>query len=63
MTSPLIAAISVLGIWPKREVEAYPMAQEAPALPPREARLFADTREDERKRRDALFAPFPYTKD
>jgi hypothetical protein len=62
MKNPLVAALALLGTWPKREVTDYPMAQEEPTLPPREAKLFAETRADEQKRRDALFAPFPYTK-
>lgn len=56
MTSPLITAIALTGAWPKREVAAYPTAQEAPMVRPH-ATKFADTvRAGNQERRDALFS-------
>ena len=54
---PLIATLSLIG-WPKRDVEAPPVAEEHPVLPRPFEREFLDSRHDVQKERDKMFAAF-----
>lgn len=56
MTSPLITAIALTGSWPKRDVAAYPTAQEAPMVRPRATQLGDTAPAGNQERRDAIFS-------
>lgn len=56
MTSPLITAIALTGSWPKRDVAAYPKAQEAPMVRSRTTKFGDTAHAGDQERRDDLFS-------